>query len=123
MSIEVKRFLELGLKDLDEGSVNIDAGLKRLDVTITKAGFGEKTSLTSVPVSSLCTSACFSTISSMTKAAISEKTLSKEDLVSLVALHEKAVSVLGQEGVVKMTAEHAKAAPKDFLRDIGKVKG
>jgi hypothetical protein len=122
MSIEVKRFLDLGLKDLDPSSVDVDQGLKRIQVTITKAGEAGGNSLAKIPISSICTSACFSTISSLTVSAVAEKKISSTELRSLVALHQKAVSVLGEEGVVSATATHVKHAPSSFMKEIATEK-
>lgn len=115
MSIEVKRFLDLGLKDVD---TDIDEGVKKINVTITKAGEAAGNSLASVPLSSLCTSACFSTVSSVTKAALSEKRVDPEELRSLVALHEKAVEVVGEKGMIEAAGKLSKEAPEKFLRQL-----
>ncbi|GEM_PF-3974095 len=115
MSIEVKRFLELGLTTIDENDLDLKEGLKAIEVSVVTAENAVGPGILAVPLSSLCTSACFSTISSVTTSVINDNPVPEKELRSLVGIHTKAIQAVGQEAFVDAARKLMKDAPKEFL--------
>jgi len=80
----------------------VTAGVQRLELTLRKISDQSDGSIQSVPLSSACTSGCFSSVSS-----ISVKTqgdglncVDEAQIEQVIRLHDKALSAMGQDGVV-----------------------
>src|SRR3712207_4940224 len=102
MQSEMNRFLETEPADLREEKADLKAGLRRIELTVTKMQEKAPTMEARVPLSSLCTSACFSSVSSvMTHLTFSSETQENErNLQEMIRLHDKALDVMGQEALV-----------------------
>lgn len=103
---EVQKFVNAELADLSTSDERVDvkAGVRRIELTVKKMAERAPTLEARIPLSSLCTSACFSSVSSvMVSGRVtpeSEHAANKENMQSLVRLHDKALDALGQDALV-----------------------
>jgi hypothetical protein len=99
---ELNKFIESDVADLStETEADLGAGLARIELTVKKMQQKDE-KLQAVPLSSLCTSACFSSISSIRVTLMSENENESNQLnvKELVRMHDKALEVMGQDALV-----------------------
>jgi hypothetical protein len=78
----------------------VTAGVQRLELTLRKISDQSAGSIQSVPLSSACTSGCFSSISSIKAQGNDLNLVDEAQIEQVIRLHDKALSVMGQDGVV-----------------------
>ncbi|WP_437943681.1 hypothetical protein WMF27_45650 [Sorangium sp. So ce281] len=81
--------------------VDTKAGVQRLELTLKKISEKSNETLQAVPLSSACTSGCFSSVSSISVSASSSfDSLDEGQLESVIRMHDKAIDVMGQDALV-----------------------
>ncbi|WP_437600689.1 hypothetical protein [Sorangium sp. So ce590] len=81
--------------------VDTKAGVQRLELTLKKISEKSNETLRDVPISSACTSGCFSSVSSIGVSSNSSfDSLDEGQLESVIRMHDKALDVMGQDALV-----------------------
>ncbi|HTN86361.1 MAG TPA: hypothetical protein VL242_21825 [Sorangium sp.] len=81
--------------------VDTKAGVQRLELTLKKISEKSNETLQCIPLSSACSSGCFSSLSSINAASSSSfDSLDEGQLESVIRMHDKALDVMGQDGLV-----------------------
>ncbi|WP_437296817.1 hypothetical protein [Sorangium sp. So ce426] len=81
--------------------VDTKAGVQRLELTLKKISEKSNETLQAVPLSSACTSGCFSSVSSISVSSNSSfDGLDEGQLESVIRMHDKALDVMGQDALV-----------------------
>jgi hypothetical protein len=74
-------------------------GVQRLELTLKKIGDLTEGGQQRVPLSSACTSGCFSSVSSISVQGSDLNTMDEAQIEQVIRLHDKALSVMGQDAL------------------------
>ncbi|WP_437305929.1 hypothetical protein [Sorangium sp. So ce388] len=81
--------------------VDTKAGVQRLELTLKKISEKSNETLQCIPLSSACSSGCFSSLSSINAASSSAfDSLDEGQLESVIRMHDKALDVMGEDALV-----------------------
>jgi hypothetical protein len=80
---------------------NAKAGVQRLELTLKKLSEKSNETLQAIPLSSACTSGCFSSVSSISVESHGGGiAVDEEQLEFVIRMHDKALDVMGEDALV-----------------------
>jgi hypothetical protein len=79
---------------------NVKAAGQRIDLTLKKISEQSEDTLQCVPLSSACTSGCFSSVSSISVKSGDFSGLDDAEIEKVIRLHGKALDVMGEDAMV-----------------------
>lgn len=86
-------------------------GAQRIELTLKKISEQTEGTLQALPISSACTSGCFSSVSSISVKSGDVNAIDEAQVEQVIRLHDKALAVMGSDGLV--SAAIAKAMELD----------